>query len=57
MLFIWIFLLLAVSLGVASGLLLIVWLAVVLQRRGVWRWLLAPFRAWAGLEETRKPRP
>lgn len=36
---------------------LVVKLLAGLQRRGVGEWLLAPFRAWTGMDETRRPKP
>lgn len=28
-----------------------------LQRHGVGAWLFAPFRAWTGMDEIRRPKP
>lgn len=40
-----------------GALALLMRLLTVLQRRGVGKWLFAPFRAWAGMDETRRPKP
>lgn len=43
--------------GASLVLLLVLALLTSLRRLGVWKWMLGPFRAWTGWDETRRPKP